>query len=128
MARNQNENQSLKVKVDELEGSLMSTSTVVGNLNKKEQEMLGDLQHLQQVIHDFEIENGKQHFELEIRERDLDELLRKIALMEQEQRNQLQLINQRDSQIQELQTKLNGVSRERDSLTSLVGQKEDLAR
>ena len=62
MARNQNENQSLKVKVDELEGSLMSTSTVVGNLNKKEQEMLGDLQHLQQVIHDFEIENGKQHF------------------------------------------------------------------
>lgn len=48
--------------------------------------------------------------------------------MEQEQRNQLQLINQRDSQIQELQTKLNGVSRERDSLTSLVGQKEDLAR
>lgn len=40
----------------------MSTSTVVGNLNKKEQEMLGDLQHLQQVIHDFEIENGKQHF------------------------------------------------------------------
>jgi len=48
--------------------------------------------------------------------------------MEQEQRNQLQLINQRDSQIQELQTKLNSVSRERDSLTSLVGQKEDLAR
>lgn len=48
--------------------------------------------------------------------------------MEQEQRNQLQLINQRDSQIQELQTKLNAVSRERDSLTSLVGQKEDLAR
>jgi len=80
------------------------------------------VQNLQNTVHELEVLNTKQNFELEVRERDLDELVRRSAIAEQEQRNQQQLLKQRESEIQELQARINSVSKQRDNLSSLTTQ------
>jgi len=94
----------------------------VSTLTKKEEELLSEVQNLQNTVHELEVLNTKQNFELEVRERDLDELVRRSAIAEQEQRNQQQLLKQRESEIQELQARINSVSKQRDNLSSLTTQ------
>lgn len=99
LAASQAESQKLKERIDELQGLLQNSEAMASNLNKKEQDLQSDLNHLHEVIHDLELENGKQQFELEVKERDLDEVTRRLALSEQELRNQQQQLKQRDATI-----------------------------